>query len=592
MSPTSENRRAEVSSRFHRARRQAAVESILARLSGQPIDLLSFDEVAHKLGVVGQSSLGVKQIPIDAIIGSVGRCQDFTRTFLPRRESDEERWVSVGAAARSVADLPPIVVYKLGDSYFVQDGNHRVSLARQQNLHFIDAYVTEVRTRAPMPPGSQPDGLIIAAELAAFLVYTRLDVSRPGSDFQVSVPGQYRHLESHIEAYRYVREAGEDRELTFEEAARDWYDEAYMPLIKAIREQAILRYFPGRTETDFFVWLTRHRVELQRELGYSIAPDVAVSRLLGKVSEASGTPRPALVSRLRRLAKLAPPKSTATPPLRTWAQERTLDRYSEHLFGSFLLPIRIDEARGLLGPKQDALEWVLTIAGTEQAHFCALCILDHLLPTNAESAAIDDLRARLRAASFPTELLSGSGDPVEWSVKVGYFNDLIILERDFFGNPDETASLSAVDRAIIQSLHRPFLLLGNEAGKGLPNRVLLIHDTIRALDEAIFIAVYLAEQWGIELTILPISNDPNSARLAENIGQYLALHEVVATFLDPIGPNDLAVETIDNLNNSGVFDLMIITGPDRGQKSNRANQQTELLWSILSRWTRPALIAT
>lgn len=591
MSPTSDNRRAEVSSHFHRARRQAAVESILARFSGQPVDLLSFDEVAHKLGVIGQSSLGVKQIPIDAIVGSVGRCQDFSRTFLPRRESDEERWVSVGAAARSVADLPPIVVYKLGDSYFVEDGNHRVSLARLQNLQFIDAYVTEVRTRVPMPPGARPDNLIIATELAAFLDYTRLDISRPSSDFQVSVPGQYRRLESHIEAYRYIREAGEDRELTFEEAAQGWYDEAYMPLIKAIREQAILRYFPGRTETDFFVWLTRHRVDLQNELGYTIAPDVAVTRLLSKASEAAATPRPDLVSRLRRLAKLSPPETSTRPPLRTWAQERTLDRYSEHLFGSFLLPIRIDEARGRLGPEPDVLEWVLTIAGTEQAHCCVLCILDHPQPTSAESAALDALRARLAPASFPTELLSGSGDPVEWAGKVGYFTDLIILERDFFGDPVESPTPSAVDKAIVRALYRPVLLLGNDSGQGLPGRVLLVHDTVRTLDEAIFIAAYLAEQWNVKLTVLPLG-DRNADRIAENIDQYLALHEVVATFLDPISPDDLAVETIDNLNKSGEFDLMIITGPDRGQKSNRANQQTELLWSILSRWTRPALIAT
>ena len=118
MSSGTEYRRALVAAQFHRARRRAALEALLSRFSGQTADLLSFGEVVDKLGMSGQSSLGVRQIPIDAIVGSVGRYQDFTRTFLPRHESDEDRWVRVGAAAPTVADLPPIEVYKIGDAYF------------------------------------------------------------------------------------------------------------------------------------------------------------------------------------------------------------------------------------------------------------------------------------------------------------------------------------------------------------------------------------------------------------------------------------------------------------------------------------------
>ena len=213
MSAGSNYRRALVAEQFHRARRQAAVESLLARLSGQSTDLLSYDEVADKLRVSGQSPGGLRQIPVAAIVGSVGRYQDFTRTFLPRSQVDEERWVSVGAAAPVVGDLPPIEVYKIGDSYFVLDGNHRVSIARRQGVVYIDAYITEVRTRVPLPPGARPDDLIVAAEYAAFLEQTRLDVTRSGVDMRVSVPGQYRHLENHIEAFRYQLESenGKDR---------------------------------------------------------------------------------------------------------------------------------------------------------------------------------------------------------------------------------------------------------------------------------------------------------------------------------------------------------------------------------------------
>ena len=145
-----------VAEQFHRARRQAAVESLLARLSGSSTDLLSYNEVVDKLGVSGQSPGGLRQIPVDAIVGSVSRYQDFTRTFLPRNEADEDRWVSVGSAASVIGDLPPIECYKVGDNYFVLDGNHRVSIAKQQGVDYIDAYVTEVRTRAPLPAGARP----------------------------------------------------------------------------------------------------------------------------------------------------------------------------------------------------------------------------------------------------------------------------------------------------------------------------------------------------------------------------------------------------------------------------------------------------
>ncbi len=267
MDSGSNYRRTQVASQFHRAHRRASLEILLSRLSGHPVDLLSYNDVIDKLGIAGHSHLGVRQIPLDAIVGSVGRYQDFTRTFLPRMKEDEDRWVSVGAAATSVADLPPIDVYKIGDTYFVLDGNHRVSLARRQDLHEIKANVIEVRTRVPMPPGGKPDDLIVAAELGAFLDYTHLDDLRPEADLRVSVPGQYRHLQSHIEAYRFACELDENCELPPDVATERWYDEVYLPLVLAIREQGILRYFPGRTETDFFVWLAHHRAEVQEALG-------------------------------------------------------------------------------------------------------------------------------------------------------------------------------------------------------------------------------------------------------------------------------------------------------------------------------------
>ncbi len=108
---------------------------------------------------------------------------------------------------------------------------------------------------------------------------------------------------------------------------------------------------------------------------------------------------------------------------------------------------------------------------------------------------------------------------------------------------------------------------------------------------------------------MPLSNGRNTQERTRDIAQYLALHEVTATFLDPARP-DAAAEAVAQAAvaqaaaaqaaaaqaaaaqaDAGEFDLLLITGPDRGRKSNRTNQQTELLWSVIQRWPQPILIA-
>ena len=77
---------------FHKARSQAALKEILARITGESTQLLSFDELRQKLKVKGSFERGLRDIPLDAIIGSVGRYNDFTRDFLPKQDMDETRW--------------------------------------------------------------------------------------------------------------------------------------------------------------------------------------------------------------------------------------------------------------------------------------------------------------------------------------------------------------------------------------------------------------------------------------------------------------------------------------------------------------------
>lgn len=117
---------------FQSARQKAGMQEVLARIRGKSNQLLSYDDVAEKLKLRARSERGIQHIPVDAIVGSVGRYTDFTRTFLPRRANDQQRWARVKTAMEEGAGLPPIEVYKVGGVYFVIDGNHRVSIARQE----------------------------------------------------------------------------------------------------------------------------------------------------------------------------------------------------------------------------------------------------------------------------------------------------------------------------------------------------------------------------------------------------------------------------------------------------------------------------
>lgn len=128
---------------FNSARRHAFLEDAVGLLRGRPKDLLSFDEVRRRLGLLSSRDRGVSEIPLDKIVGSVGRFREFTCTFWPRREELRVRWQRVFTCVHSSSGLPPIEVYQVGDVYFVSDGHHRVSVARQIGLKVIEAHITE-----------------------------------------------------------------------------------------------------------------------------------------------------------------------------------------------------------------------------------------------------------------------------------------------------------------------------------------------------------------------------------------------------------------------------------------------------------------
>ena len=257
---------------FRRARQEAALRQLLQRVSGKSDELLAYNDVSDKLPITDAVERGLQEIPLNAIVGSVGRAEDFTRDFLPRRDSDAERWAAVKAAVIDMKGWPPIQVYQLGDAYFVKDGNHRVSVARRLGNKTITAYVTEIETRLPLGAAADPEAIIRRANYLYFLEKTRLDETRPQADLQLTFTDAYDTLLAQIEQHRR-RCAAAGQELDTREAAARWYDEVYRPALKLIREQGVLRSFSDRTEADMYILLSERHQELEEALYRDLSED-------------------------------------------------------------------------------------------------------------------------------------------------------------------------------------------------------------------------------------------------------------------------------------------------------------------------------
>lgn len=255
---------------FQRAYRKAALQKALAAVTGEQTRLLDFDEMREKLKYSASTHLGSREIPLKAIVGSVGRSQDFTHSFLPANPQDEMRWASLRAHLAEGNPIPPIDVYQLGDAYFVIDGNHRVSIARQLGLVDIPAYVTVVKTRVPFSKQDTPEMVLCKQRYAEFLELTNLDSLRPGSNLLMTFCNEYELLLSQIEVQRYFLWRDTRVEYPYPEVVGEWYDHLYLPVIETARSFELPGLFPERTEADLFILMTEHRVELQKQLGAEV----------------------------------------------------------------------------------------------------------------------------------------------------------------------------------------------------------------------------------------------------------------------------------------------------------------------------------
>ncbi|NLE45379.1 MAG: hypothetical protein GX620_11710 [Chloroflexi bacterium] len=252
---------------WRQARRTAFAQEIAAAFTQRPTDLLPFEEVRQRLQLRNARYLGLQDVPIDQIVGSVDRYEDFTRAFFPRHESMGSRWQRVNQLVSSSTGLSPVELYKVGEVYFVRDGNHRVSVARQHNAPSVQAYVYEYTARVPISSDTDINDLLIKAAHAEFVQRTNIDRLCPDVRIELTSPDGYEELLFEIEGFRQIISNIDEREVSFDEAVSLWCEMRYSPIVDIIEDRDMMRDFPNRTEADLYLWLRRSQEELDVRYG-------------------------------------------------------------------------------------------------------------------------------------------------------------------------------------------------------------------------------------------------------------------------------------------------------------------------------------
>jgi hypothetical protein len=223
-------------------------------------DLLELEDVERRLRPFARYYLGIRAVPLDRVVGTEGRAAAFTRDFEPRHRFSRDRLRSLESAFPE-GGFPPIVAVKLGETYFVVDGHHRVALARRHGGEMIDAEVTELIASAPLPPGADMMEVVLRELERVFLEESGLGEARHGVRVAASRPYLYIELLENLQVHGYHLMRERERVLGDAEIAADWYDQIYSPAIRAVERDRLGDDSRDLPDADLFLLLHERRRE-------------------------------------------------------------------------------------------------------------------------------------------------------------------------------------------------------------------------------------------------------------------------------------------------------------------------------------------
>jgi hypothetical protein len=224
--------------------------------------LLPLAEVTGRLQLRGQYYLGVRPIPVDRIIGSLDRSADFDRRFRPRHLTLRTRLHALGRAFPDGV-FPAITVREVGGLYFVVDGHHRVALAHQLGMEYVDAEVTAIEISHRLTRDADVSQLIHTEQHRIFKERTRLLVRHPEAKIELSRPTGYRQLLDMVDAHAYQLSVRVGQLVAVPDATAHWYETEYLPAAAALHDAGLADAYRQQTKADIYLWVQNKRRQLQ-----------------------------------------------------------------------------------------------------------------------------------------------------------------------------------------------------------------------------------------------------------------------------------------------------------------------------------------
>ena len=254
-------------SNFNNALFRSFFKSVYKKLKKQDDYLPDLGSIVEITKAKNEHYIGLREIPVDNIIGSEARYEDFDKDFLPKKAELQSRWSAIDSIMQQDKALPPIAVFMIGDYYFVRDGHHRVSVAKTRGQVYIDAEVTEYHIDVPLTKELTIKDRYKIQEHVKFLEATRLNQLGKGFDIKLTRPQSYRLLLTIINHYTDYLEDVLGRRLEMHEVAQEWYNRIFLPFAEGAYLDDLLEKFPNRTTGDLYVWIQMNWDDIKDSLG-------------------------------------------------------------------------------------------------------------------------------------------------------------------------------------------------------------------------------------------------------------------------------------------------------------------------------------
>lgn len=207
-----------------------------------------FRDEQQREGAYEYRDRGRQTVKLSQIVGSVNRYLDFDSKFRLKKNRPRERLLAIRSMMDRGRPLPPVDLFQIKDSYFVLDGNHRISAAKERGFEEINARVIEF-----LPSRGSAEN-ILYRERCDFR-----DRSGLRQPVELTEPGQYRHLLRQIESHREFLQEQSGDEVPLKKAAEDWYKTIYRPLTGMVEKSGLLEHFPERTAADLYAYISFHQ---------------------------------------------------------------------------------------------------------------------------------------------------------------------------------------------------------------------------------------------------------------------------------------------------------------------------------------------